>query len=224
MSTKIGLISDLHATLAPAQEALRLLSEAGADRILCAGDIAGYGAELDRTIELLSAHGCEAIAGNHDLWYRQTIGNASADPLARLLGKLPAVINTTIAGRSLYMVHASPPQSCLDGIRLLDRHGNIIPEQRQAWSERLAGFGHDVLIVGHTHQVFAERLGDTLVINPGSTKFNHSCMLLSLPELKCTVIPLSGQGVVRAWNWGMETVNAAGKRGQSHATSTSFSP
>jgi hypothetical protein len=52
--------------------------------------------------------------------------------------------------------------------------------------------------------VFAERLADTLVINPGSTRFNHSCMLLSLPELACTVIPLSGKPPIRAWNWGME--------------------
>ncbi len=212
MSTKIGLISDLHATPAPAQEALTRLAEAGADRILCAGDIAGYGDELDRTIELLTAHGCEAICGNHELWYQEASRNASGDPLSRFLGDLPAVINTTIAGRSLYMVHASPPQSCLDGIKLLDENGNIIPEQRQEWSERLAGFGHDVLIVGHTHQVFSERLGDTLVINPGSTKFNHSCMILSVPELECTVIPLSGKPVIRAWNWGMETITPPERR------------
>jgi putative phosphoesterase len=205
MSAKIGLISDLHATLAPAREALTLLTEAGVDRILCAGDIAGYGDELDRTVEVLTEHGCEAICGNHELWYREDTGNAAEDPLYRFLGNLPAVINTTIAGKSLYMVHASPPQSCLDGIRLLDENGNVIPEQRRAWSQRLAGFGHDVLIVGHTHQVFAERLGDTLVINPGSTKFNHSCMILSLPEMECALIPLSGNPLIRAWNWGMET-------------------
>jgi predicted phosphodiesterase len=212
MSTKIGLISDLHATLAPAQEALTLLTEAGVDRILCAGDIAGYGNELDRTVELLTEHGCEAICGNHELWYRKDTGNAAEHPLSRFLGNLPAVIDTTIAGRSLYMVHASPPRSCLDGIRLLDETGNIIPQQYQEWSERLAGFDHDVLIVGHTHQVFAERLGDTLVINPGSTKFNHSCMILSLPEMACTVVPLSGNRVIRAWNWGMETNTPPGGR------------
>lgn len=212
MSTKIGLISDLHATLAPAEEALAQLTEAGVDRILCAGDIAGYGDELDRTVELLTAHGCEAIRGNHELWYRKDSENAAEDPLSRFLGNLPAVIDTTIAGRSLYMVHASPPRSCLDGIRLLDENGNIIPQQYKEWSERLAGFGHDVLIVGHTHQVFAERLGDTLVINPGSTKFNHSCMILSLPEMECTVIPLSGNPVIRAWNWGMETTTPPGGR------------
>lgn len=205
MSTRIGLISDLHATAAPAQDALTRLAGAGVDRILCAGDIAGYGDELEQTVELLSAHRCEAISGNHELWYREATGNPSGDPICRFLASLPAVLTTTIAGTRLYMVHASPPQSCLDGIRLLDEHGDILPEQRQAWSERLAGFPHDVLIVGHTHQVFAERLGDTLVINPGSTRFNHSCMVLSLPELECTLIPLSGNPVIRAWNWGMET-------------------
>jgi predicted phosphodiesterase len=41
-----------------------------------------------------------------------------------------------------------------------------------------------VLVVGHTHQVFAETVGGVLVVNPGSSAFNHSCAILSLPD--CT--------------------------------------
>ena len=40
-----------------------------------------------------------------------------------------------------------------------------------------------VLLVGHTHQVFCEQLGNTLVINPGSTRFKRTCAILSLPDL-----------------------------------------
>ena len=42
---------------------------------------------------------------------------------------------------------------------------------------------------------------DTLVVNPGSTVFNHSCAILSLPEMTLQVLPLSGQPVRRTWNW-----------------------
>lgn len=91
----------------------------------------------------------------------------------------------------------------IEGIRLLDQHGNIIEAEKQLWSERLSDFDYEVLIVGHTHQVFAETLGSTLVINPGSTQFNHSCAVLSLPDLHVQWFALSGQPIKRSWNWGM---------------------
>jgi predicted phosphodiesterase len=61
-----------------------------------------------------------------------------------------------------------------------------------------------VLIVGHTHQVFAEQLGKTLVINPGSTRFNHCCAMLSLPNITIKWFSLSGQKITYTWNWGDE--------------------
>jgi putative phosphoesterase len=103
-------------------------------------------------------------------------------------------------------VHASPPDSIMDGIRLLDQTGTVLETEKKAWSERLAGFDCDVLIVGHTHQAFAERLGTTLVINPGSTCFNHSCAILSLPDLTVQWYALSGQTIQKSWNWGKQNL------------------
>ena len=109
----------------------------------------------------------------------------------------------TIEGRVLYMVHASPPDSLMDGIRLLDVHGELVDEQLACWSGRLQGFAYDVLVVGHTHQVFAERLAGTLVINPGSTLCNHSCAVVSFPGPRVDWFALSGQILRKTWNWGL---------------------
>ncbi len=95
----------------------------------------------------------------------------------------------------------------IKGILLLDEKGHIIFDQKEFWDDRLKFFNYDVLVVGHTHQVFAEKLGDTLVINPGSTKFNHTCAILSLPEMTCRIMPLSGKRPLMAWNWGMFRAN-----------------
>ncbi len=65
MTTKIGLISDVHATPAPLEEALSIFLEERVDLICCAGDIAGYGGELERTVELLVGSQCNAVSG----WY-----------------------------------------------------------------------------------------------------------------------------------------------------------
>jgi len=206
VSTRIGLISDPHATAAPVAEALSLFKAAGVDRIFCAGDIAGYGKELEQTLDLLIEGDCRAVIGNHDLWFVQDSADKQRTRTGTFFSTLPSVLELGIEGKKLYMVHASPPRSYMEGIKLLDERGEILAERKQEWSERLQGFEYDVLVVGHTHQVFAERLANTLVINPGSTKFNHSCAILDLPGLEFRVLPLSDQKVVKTWNWGTNQI------------------
>ena len=203
MSTRVGLISDVHASPEPAAEALAIFKSQGVDATFCLGDIAGYGGDFDATVALLVDHGCQAILGNHEIWYLEDHADAEETPASRWVGSLPRVVQLTIEGKRLYMVHASPPDSTMDGIRLLDLDGNVIADAREYWSQRLQGFGDEVLLVGHTHQVFCERIGGTLVINPGSTRFNHSCAILNLPGLELQIFGLSGKQPVRSWNWGM---------------------
>jgi putative phosphoesterase len=206
VTTRIGLISDVHATPGPVREALAIFRREGVERILCGGDIAGYGEELDETVALLQQSGCLSILGNHDEWYLERAAGENKPETLRYLADLPKVLSFTLEGRHLYMVHASPPDSTMDGIRLLDEEGMLIPEQLAAWGKRLEGLGYDVLLVGHTHQIFAERLGNTLVINPGSSAFNHSCAVLSLPQCELQLFGLEGQAPVSTWNWGTNQI------------------
>lgn len=203
MNTKIGIISDPHATPGPVEEALAIFQQEGAKHVLCAGDIAGYGEALDETVELLAANNCAGVIGNHEAWYVDRSAGKEDSLTYHYLNGLPASLEMMIEGRDLYMVHASPPDSLMDGIRLLDEHGELIDEQMAYWAGRLQGFAYDVLVVGHTHQVFAERLAGTLVINPGSTLFNHSCAVVSFPKLQVEWFALSGQTLLKSWNWGM---------------------
>ncbi len=202
MSTRIGLFSDPHATPAPVREALDLFAREGVGRVYCAGDIAGYGDELEATLALIEASPCMAIRGNHDLWYLRHHAPPASPAVAASLQALPVVIETRIEGIRLYMVHASPPDHCEGGIKLLDENGRLLPERKSEWCARLRGLQADVLVVGHTHQVFAERLRGVLVINPGSTLFNHSCAILTLPQCSVEFFPLSGKELIRSWNWG----------------------
>ena len=202
VSTYIGLISDVHATTAPLQEALTRFHEKGVDHILCPGDVVGYGEEAAETIELLIEAQCQTILGNHEVWYLDDADEDNANPITDFLHRLPPFLEFKIENKTMYMVHASPPDSYMDGIKLLDENGAILSEEKQYWAKQLARFDYDILIVGHTHQVFAERLANTQVINPGSTKFNHTCAILELPSMKIEIIPLSGKSPVKTWNWG----------------------
>ncbi len=200
MSTSIGLISDTHSTVAPLKEALELFARKNVEHILCAGDIAGYGDdELTETIELLQQANCQMIAGNHD--DINEVG-PQADDITEFLSQLPHKLELKIESKSIYMVHAEPPLEQHGGIKILDPDGNPYQDRIAHWSHILENFEHDILIVGHTHQVFAQQLGHTLVINPGSTCYNHTCMILELPSLKVQTFALSGKDPILTWNWG----------------------
>lgn len=202
MSTHIGLIGDIHATPAPLAEALERFAAAGVERILCPGDIAGYGSGLARCVSLLEACGVQAVEGNHDRWYLEAHAGES-DAASRYFKTLPTHRQMEIAGRSLYLVHASPPDSDMAAIKLLDLDGSVNTAERAFWEERLSGFAHELLIVGHVHQTYAMHLGDTLVINPGSSVFNHSAAILTLPKMEVEWLALSGEAIQPTWNWGL---------------------
>lgn len=204
--TLIGLISDVHATPEPVAEALAIFSNAGVSHVFCAGDIAGYMDKLDETIKLLVENDCQTIMGNHDLLHIDHHEDDSADNVITFLKHLPATIETIIEGKSVYVVHAQPPDECHGGIKLLDKNGQIQTDKIALWTERLQSFNHDVLIVGHTHQVFAEVIADTLVINPGSSVFNHCCAILRLPEMTVETFSLSGKQIEKTWNWGEHVI------------------
>jgi len=204
MTTRIGLISDVHATPAPLQEALDLFARERVSAIFCAGDIAGYGKELEETVGLLAASGCRSILGNHDLWWLADREADDDSSVVSFLRGLPLVMEHEMEGVRVVMVHGAPPASVMEGIRLLDEDGDIIDDVRDFWLDELSGCAADVLVVGHTHQVFAEQFGNVLVINPGSTLFNHTCAILELPARKVDFLALGGHRPEKVWNWGLQ--------------------
>ena len=197
----IGLISDVHATPEPVEEALSIFKQKGVEQVFCAGDIAGYRDQLEPTVALLVENGCQTILGNHDLLYLDHHEDELGNKAVAFFKQLPASIDTMIAGKRVYIVHAQPPDACHGGIKLLNREGEVQPDRVARWAEQLQSFDGDVLVVGHTHQVFAEQVGHILVVNPGSSVFNHSCAILRLPEMTVQMFPLSGKQIENTWNW-----------------------
>lgn len=202
MTTKLGLISDVHAKSGPLNEALSIFKRENVDAVICAGDIAGYFDELESTIDLLVEHKCSTIIGNHDQAYLAEHPDETESWPHRFLSALPETLDIEIDGRRVYVVHAQPPASQHGGIKLLDVEGQLIDDAKIYWRQMLQELEYDVLIVGHTHQVFVEQLGQVLVVNPGSTQFNHSCMILTLPDMRVETYALEGKPVLKSWNWG----------------------
>ena len=203
MTTRIGLISDVHSSPVALAEALRIFADQQVDDIICAGDIAGYYDTLLPTIRLLIQADCKTIIGNHDQSWLAKNQGADNPEIRTYLERLPETLELEIEGKRLFVVHANPPSEQHGGIKLRNRDGDLVEQRMQDWSERLAEYDYDVLIVGHTHQVYAEHLGKMLVINPGSVPFNYCCMILSLPDLEVRSFALGNREIVKSWNFSM---------------------
>ena len=203
MTTRLGLISDVHSTPGPLAEALELFSNEKVDDTICCGDIAGYYDSLEPTIELLARANCKTIVGNHDQGYLEKPLQDGESSIRTYLQNLPQTLDLEIEGKRIFVVHANPPSEQHGGIKLLDQRGEIRQDRIDEWSMALSELEHDVLIVGHTHQVYAEQLGEVFVVNPGSSVFNHSCMILSLPDLSVQTYALGNQEIIKCWNFSM---------------------
>ena len=203
MNTRIGIVSDVHASPAPLTQALEIFTQAEVSEIICAGDIAGYFDQTAECIELLEQYQCKTIMGNHDeSWLQQSTNPGLKDSHTyQYLESLPLKLELAFEQKSIYVVHAEPPVEMHGGIKLLDQQGELQHDKVRDWEQRLADFEYDVLIVGHTHQVYSLPLGNTLVINPGSSQFNHSCMILTLPEMHVQTFNLEQKEIVKCWNF-----------------------
>src|SRR4051794_6391253 len=80
-----GVISDVHANVHAVDAGLRALEREGVDRIVCAGDLVGYGPRPNECVARIASldPAPVVIAGNHDL---MAIGRLPTDGL----GPLPA--------------------------------------------------------------------------------------------------------------------------------------
>lgn len=164
------LLSDIHANLEALEAVLRAVDERKPDRVLCLGDVVGYGASPNECLDLVRRHCKTVLLGNHDAAasggpeaarfniYARTAAEWTARTLTRenreYLQKLP--LTATFGAH--FCVHASPATP-RDWEYLLDRFDA---------EPQFAYFTEPVCFIGHTHQpaVFMADPGGTRSLPP----------------------------------------------------------
>ena len=177
----IAFLSDIHGNLPALEAAYEDARRNGASRIICAGDLTGYGPFPDEVCRFLQNHNIPAIFGNYD---RKVIevakhGLSAVQGMKRKKQKILLWTLNHLGKRSQRYLAGLPEQlsyRLLDGSRLLVAHGSpvscedaIYPSITEQGAERkIARIHPDVLVCGHTHIPFVKRVGKTLVVNCGS--------------------------------------------------------
>jgi diadenosine tetraphosphatase ApaH/serine/threonine PP2A family protein phosphatase len=159
-----AIISDIHSNLEALTAVMKDIEARGIEKILCLGDIVGYGPNPRECIDLVMERCAFSICGNHDhavfyepynfnvgaeracYWTRQVLENESGKALrARrwdFLGKLPM----RMLFENMLFVHGSPRRPVNEYLFADDVYSN--PHKLMANFERLQ---YVASFVGHTH-------------------------------------------------------------------------
>jgi predicted phosphodiesterase len=167
---RIGLISDVHGNLPALRTTLERLDRERLDRLVCLGDVVGYGGDPEACLELVRARSETVVMGNHDAaaahpWARSTFQSYArtaieahaawlgAEALEFLAG-LPGAVHTgNGGGRGVFLIHGTPGETY--PFTYLTSAAEAGPA--------LASFRERFAAVGHTHvpAVFEAPIGSS---------------------------------------------------------------
>lgn len=173
---KTALLSDVHANLEALQAVLKIVDERGADRILCLGDVVGYGASPNECLDLIRELSDMVLLGNHDSAASGGGEAARFNPNAKAAALWTAKVLTPqnrefLRGLSLtrpidpYLyVHASPAAP-RDWEYIFDRFD--AEPQFQFFTEHAC-------FIGHTHQpaIFERSSSGCVSLPPTQLRFD----------------------------------------------------
>ena len=159
---RFGIISDIHGNLVALQAVLNDLDRFDIDRLICLGDVVGYGPDSDACIDLVRDRDAITVAGNHEEalcrpelacrfnttareaidWTRNSFITHRPE-LLREMGDLPGMV---YFGETLMCVHDTPVPS---------GRGYLLGAHEAAHA--FAGVDARICFVGHTHVPVAFR-------------------------------------------------------------------
>ncbi|MCB1742904.1 MAG: metallophosphoesterase family protein [Gammaproteobacteria bacterium] len=160
---KLGIVSDLHCNVEGLRHALALMGSI--DRLLCLGDSIYEYRFSNEVVQMLREHQALVIQGNHEEVFfgpqgERARARSGNDPeLMDWLAGQPHRRLLELAGSRVLMVHSTPWEP---------RGTYVYPRSAQLARFADSAAEADVVLYGHTHIQMAERIGDVLVVNPGS--------------------------------------------------------
>jgi putative phosphoesterase len=180
---KLAVFSDIHANLHALEAVWADLEGQRPDAIYCLGDLVGYGAFPNESIDFVRARTIPTVMGNYDdgvgfdlddcgcvyknvdddrrgkqslLWSRL---HTTPERKAYLRGLPLQIREEALGGRRVLFVHGSP--------RKINEY--LYEDRPRSTFEHVAkAAGCQVLFFGHTHLPYHKQVGRTVFVNTGS--------------------------------------------------------
>lgn len=179
---KIAIISDIHGNLEALKSVLDDIKERNINRIFCLGDIIAKGTHQQECVDLVKEN-CEVILrGNCDEYFTSNIDlltktqsevdriiwnkNKLNEETRKYLSNLPYCYEFYMSGRFVRLVHAHPEKidKFAGNIDKIDRLYELFLPSSNTISDKKA----DILIYGHIHTQYVQKIYNRMIINIGS--------------------------------------------------------
>jgi len=175
---RLGLLGDIHGNALALSAVLRAVVRCEVDALCLPGDFVGYYYEPDKVFNMLQGWTLYAVRGNHEDMFLECLTDPMAVEKYRLrygsglncairllpstdtdfIRRLPRTLLLELDGKNLLLAHGTP----------WDTDCYLYQDTEPALWDKVAEKAYDYIVLGHTHHRFVKRLGNTLVINPGS--------------------------------------------------------
>ena len=179
---KIAILSDIHSNIHALEAVWKDINYVQPDEIYCLGDLVGYGAYPNDTIDFVRKNNITTVMGNYDDavgFDRASCGCNYNDPddIARSnTSLLWTKQNTSVEGKDYLREFPKSIRRERLGHRLLFVHGSprstneyLFADRRESTFERIARMAEtDVIFCGHTHLHYQKYVDGTVFINAGS--------------------------------------------------------
>ncbi len=150
---RIAIISDIHSNLEALTKALEIIDQQSFDKIICLGDIVGYGANPNECIELVRRRCDIVIKGNHEeaVLDMTAAENFTDNARAAIIWTHNQITEENLAYiRSLSFVHRSSDAFFVHASPCEPTQWNYIFEEGAAASA-FQCFSESLCFIGHTH-------------------------------------------------------------------------
>lgn len=179
---KIAIISDIHGNLEALNSVFNDINKRNVDKIYCIGDIIAKGSRQQECLDLIREK-CEVvIKGNCDEHFTNNVDltNKTVDEINRFnwnknklneesrmyLKNLPFCHEFYLSGRLVRLLHAHPKKidKFVGNIDYLNNlYDLFLPSENTVSNEKA-----DILIYGHIHTPFIQKIYNRYIINTGS--------------------------------------------------------
>jgi len=180
--TRIAIFGDLHGNQAATEAVLAAIDRAQPDAVYCLGDLVGYGACPNETIDLVREREIPTIMGNYDDgvgFDRDDCGCAYRDASERERGQRSLMWTRAMVtdDRKAWLRTLLPEiRFAVNGVRIRLVHGSprrmneyLFEDRDPASLARIAAVADaDVLVFGHTHKPWTRDIAGVCFVNAGS--------------------------------------------------------
>ena len=164
---KVGIVSDIHSNQTALEATFSDMSDV--DKIVCCGDIVGYGPRPKKCLEMVKEKCSVIVQGNHD----RNVESPSNYRSNNVAYKGLQHSRESLAQEEIEWLSELPKRTSYNSYLVAHSHPTdtgkyVYPRQFDRLIEYANSNGHDGVVLGHTHIQHHKEVDGVFCLNPGS--------------------------------------------------------